>query len=468
MRLLQFIERHAAVVCKKPLLVSKTPIGGAVTLPERPLLVGAKLRKWNHFELHLRRTLDFRNNDDPPGLQLDEAALENALAAKIKIKSDKGLRELAKLTLEEPCANVMSYITGADTPLSFQDRFNGPGIEIGYPDRILAFPHDLDGKQNRWARLPVLYKPPWEISLKNVLENFNERRFHGDESKLVKAVNQLVTYMAYNDLSVGILSNVHTTVAFRVSQIPYHKCTYQSRATETIVECSPPIHWRGEGLESPLAAYIYLALITYQNTVLGRETVELRLKTKKKLPEPLPGMKEREIDKLISHMVTPLAKKHATTIRGRIMEGETGHSIPAVFKVYDLSSKAANRAFEREQEMYEKLSNVQEKAVPKLYFANPARGVLGVMAFEDCGEPLTEWTPENIGHARRALENVHKHDVLHRDVGMHSFVVNPDSRYPVRLVGFGGAKARGLEGPEVLLDEMGDFMRLISAQPGSS
>ncbi|KAF3904629.1 hypothetical protein ABW21_db0205528 [Orbilia brochopaga] len=423
MRLLQFIDRYAAI-CSKPLQLSAAR-GGKVKLPIYPLLVGTKMKNWHHFDIACRKTLTHESKNELPGLTINEDVLEEMITARLNIKSEQAL--------------------------SFKSDFSGPGIEIGDVDRILAFPNDISGKPNRWARLPVVYKPPWHISLDNMLDAFNANRFKGNEDMMIKSINQLATYMIHNDLKYGMLSTVKSAIALKITQIPIAQHSYQSRSVDLSVECSQPIHWGREGTDSPLAAYIYLSLLTYGRTELGRETLELRTKSKRKMPQPIPGLQEREIGKLLLYLTTPLAKKAGNTIRGRILEGETSLSIPAVFKVYS------------------KLSRVQGKAIPQLYFADRYRGVLGIMALEDCGEPLTAWTPETIEHARRVLESVHKHDIVHQDIAMQNFVTDPkSSSSPVRLVGFGGAKERGIEGPQVLLEEMGNFMKLVSQQPAGS
>ncbi|KAJ6258739.1 hypothetical protein Dda_6791 [Drechslerella dactyloides] len=465
MRLVEFLDRFSAI-CNKRLLISKTATG-KVTLPLRPILVGSKLKHWNQFNAVIRKTLEAENKSlgNLPGLTLDEAALEDALATKLKIRGERSLRGLAKLAFEDPCAAVMSQVAKLDRPLSFEDRYSGPGMDIGNADRVLGFPTDISGKPNPWTRLPIVYKPPWEVSLNDVFTDFNQTRFDPD-NKLVKSVNQLGAYMTYNNVKYGILSTVKSAVAFRVMQVPSIKGFGSFRPFETSIEVSTPMHWQEEGLNSPLGMYIYLAMLSYQNTVPRREYLELRLRTKKKLLHNLPGITERDIENLTFRLDRPMVKKRGNVIRGTMSEIGKHFLVPAVFKLYDLSTREGERGFRHESAMYEKLAEVQGRAVPRMYFSVPNRGVMGIIALEDCGEPLTEWTPETLEHARLSLEDVHKHDVLHQDIAMHNFVYQPGSKFPVRLVGFGGAKEREFEGPEVLLDEMGQFMRLATQQLG--
>ncbi|KAF3912398.1 hypothetical protein AA313_de0209450 [Arthrobotrys entomopaga] len=238
------------------------------------------------------------------------------------------------------------------------------------------------------------------------------------------------------------------TIISSVKSIHVIRFSYDRKDGE-IISVSPEIKWDGEGLESPLAAYIYAASQAYMQpkcySVLERPypprgpVERWRFDEIEKLMSPIPGIYEDALEVVDTENLVFLPGRHFLVEDGKsVLEGEVVHKkkniaarvVLKLFNCVDYERHA--KAYSRELAIYEQLSPLQGKHIPRLYVTGTIDYHWGVLVLEHCGKSLRDWhrsdtidgslAKEVKTGAKKALEAIHKCNVLHTDIESRNIV----------------------------------------------
>ncbi|EWC47929.1 hypothetical protein DRE_02811 [Drechslerella stenobrocha 248] len=391
------------------------------------------------------------------------------LESKLSITNKNDFLDLAAFAMEEPCTRLISEVAGIRPPVSFANRTNQSGWDIGRPDRVLDFPRGPVGEPTPFARIPVLYRSAWamDAATTDLVDAVNKNLWKKDNS-LVKTVSQLCAYMKYNRSMYGILSTLHHTHILRSTLFLPRGAAYAQEG----FECSPPIYWGAEGLRSPLAAYVYAALLAYNEKPAELYPMTVSFKEPRKISYPIPNMVDETRGQTLEfRMEKQIRKDHASTTQGSVINKlDRDLQAPATFRVYDLSLPETAARFDHEVNMYHTLSELQGSAIPHLYIAGKIRGVLGILVLQDCGEILEDQLPSGTADmATRSLEAIHGCNVLHGGPSLKKFAYNPkDEHSPMKIFDLSDAALNFTTDKTKLDEELNHFKTsILSSQPTS-
>ncbi|KAK6529690.1 hypothetical protein TWF281_008853 [Arthrobotrys megalospora] len=450
MTLREFIER-----CK---IQSRDPIrktqrsSTATTVPANPRALRGTFRVWENFFADVERFFEPSLNRRFPSLTFDQRRWDRV--NRRQLGDESSIRDLAISVLEDPCAQIIDALYGTDSVAMFR----GPRslVNIGDPDRVLSFlrPGPPETEDLYKPRVVIEEKTPWALPMKHVdlVSEVNRNRSDAN-SPYVKAVHQLYGYMSMNLLKYGILTTIESTRVFRR--------VYDEAHPQGLLECSPEIDREGHLLKSPLAAYAFIASLSFREGFMHisldpdwdmpKGALVLQLEYGTTLTTPIPGLilgkKEGlSAEKLRLRIEDAVGSRgcYAYTARGKAFaakkDPETGISV--IIKIYDLYNPEAASRYKNEQEIYNRLSELQGIYIPRLYVSGMDQGGgFGILALEDCGENIDHgWLKGTKELGRRALSEIHRLGVLHRDIGFRNFTYNrADTSYPLRIIDFGEA-----------------------------
>ncbi|KAJ6260099.1 hypothetical protein Dda_4320 [Drechslerella dactyloides] len=349
--------------------------------------------------------------------------------------SEKHLVELGGTVYGDPTRTILRSVFGKRG--YFYSQWN---VGIGDLDRIFyhwPLPNASGHDATRETRLVVDWKPPWEVEVPDdLVKAYNDAKCRKAQNNVTNAVHQLYGYMTFNNLEFSILCTYDSTFLFR-------------RVGDSSLEVSPAFKRSAQGLESPLAAWIYIChLVLTQDYLLYSPIntnpsgqLEMRLDPNPEVQGTWDKGREVRWDRVKLQMDQELGKNQATVMLGQVMTDrrQTRSQIKptrAVFKIYDITTDVKLRMANAEIAAYKKLERSQGVYVPKLYAAGTVWGMLKVLVLEDCGKEATRQTiPQDFGRkARRALSALHFENMLHGDLALRNFALSGSD---VRLIDLG-------------------------------
>ncbi|KAF3921090.1 hypothetical protein AA313_de0206894 [Arthrobotrys entomopaga] len=246
------------------------------------------------------------------------------------IYSERCMTERVVRCFEDPALEILDVVFNINN--TFYDHQTAG--TIGDPDRVFI-QRVPDG--NPKCLFIMEFKTPWALPLpRNLIDTFNTNKSDG-KNELVRAVQQIYSYMTFNNLEFGILSNYETTFLFR-------------RVEGGEVQVSHPIMFSDTGTDSPLAALVYLCHRTttqsysYFSPIGGvfpsyGQSI-LRLDPEVRYSYRSPSLdSQMNWDHLTLHVETVISKGFASVSSGWVSAG--GRNVfggKVIFKIYDLSS----------------------------------------------------------------------------------------------------------------------------------
>ncbi|KAF3905100.1 hypothetical protein ABW21_db0200947 [Orbilia brochopaga] len=327
-------------------------------------------------------------------------------------------------------------------------------LKLGSPDRILGFTRN---QQLSRSMLIIEAKTPWALPTDPELDlprYYNQHSGDSERDPVIKALHQIYGYMTLNSLKYGILTNGDTTFVFRRV---FKKQGVVDTGHGGVLECSPTISVLGRGLESPVAAYAFVAALSYQDEWFHHSLAddfdapptEFELDQVEDILAPLPTKTLFTTTKGFKFQIgRALSAGVASTMIGQIVYRKA-FLCDCIIKTYDLANKEAEAMFEHECGIYDALSHLQGHKIPRLYIKGKLMGLIGMLTLEDCGETLQEGV--NKAEAKKALlkalELIHAKGILHNDIAPRNVVFKvgepPESAF--RLIDFGLATFNATE-----------------------
>ncbi|KAK6346623.1 hypothetical protein TWF696_006743 [Orbilia brochopaga] len=378
--------------------------------------------------------------------------LEEDISMFREVANEAAVVAYTQIAFENPCRQILRALYGVTA--AFYDPRGS--LKLGHPDRVLRFHQDRNQEFSR-SRFMIEVKTPWALRTHPTLDLPNYyNKHHGDfkSDAIIKAIHQIYGYMTLNSLRYGILTNGDATFIFR--RVHDNK---DSRDDERggVLECSPTISITGQEFESPVAAYAFVAALSYEDgwsyhslaDDLGTPPTELQFDQAEEILAPLPTKKLFTTTKGLSFQLGRLLGDGvASTTVGTIVYRKTS-LCNCIVKTYDLVNQEAEQMFEQEYKIYQQLSHFQGLRIPRLYLKGNIMGLIGILILEDCGEELQEGA-KKVGAKKAVLETlqqIHAKGVLHNDLALRNIVFNPHEppESAFRLIDFGFATLNATE-----------------------
>ncbi|KAF3204630.1 hypothetical protein TWF106_001512 [Orbilia oligospora] len=424
----------------------------ASTVAANPRALRGTFRTWNSFfeevETFFTPHLDLRSDS----LTYD-SHLPNVIR-QTRLSDENGVRDLASIVLEIPCAKVIHALNGISSKPQF--RSSRASVNIGDADRVLTFDRpELHVKNNIYSpRVVFEEKTPWALPLRgiDIVREVNRNR-HNNENRYLRAVHQLYGYMTFNHLKYGILTSVESTRILRR--------VHDSAHPDGLLECSPEIDITSKGMRSPLAAYAFIACRAYREGFMHlsldpdldfpTRSLVLQLADYERLLKPIPGLvfpkSPRQAVKKLRLFLRDVVGggNHAYTTRASAFFDDPDEGKPIVLKIYDLYSPKATQRYHREIDMYHHLVSLQGTCVPEMYAGGHERGGgFGLIVLEDCGAEMDQTRfRTSKGQCKTALSEIHRLGVLHRDMAFRNITYKENDPSPVRIIDFGESTVDG-------------------------
>ncbi|KAK6520172.1 hypothetical protein TWF506_000455 [Arthrobotrys conoides] len=418
-----------------------------------PTALGVEFRTWKTFfdevetfsKLHLKSRLNLSTFDEQ-GLK----ALQNT-----KLTDEDDVKDSVIHAFEAPCIKTIETVYGGRSRPKFCPP--NPFLTIGFPSRVLTFQRE-EGSNNLGGPRPQLVvntRTPHDLPLKGVdiVTEVNKNR-KDRTNKYLQAVHQLHGYMYYNQVEFGILTTVESTRVFR----RIHTIDYP----EGLLECSPEINVEGKIPNSPLAAYVFAVYKAFKNdpTYVPIDPVSdielpkliFQLEEDEKMTTPIPGVKldrgngtSKSAKMLRLWQQEIIGRDDVYVARAKAFvvgqDPETCAGTSVIVKMYSLYNPKAIPKYQREILVYEHLSSLQGTYIPRLYVSgNHIDGAYGLLVLEDCGEQIEYdcfQNPNTKEQAKKALSEIHRLGVLHKDLWLSNITYNKGGdSYPLRIVDF--------------------------------
>lgn len=217
---------------------------------------------------------------------------------------------------------------------------------IGSPERLFSILAQDESEPQVRRRVVGVWKAPWEVDLRDLVNVYNKHR-RDLSHEAVMAVHQLYAYMSFNNCKYGILSNYESAYLLKRAR---HRDESQEKM---ILQSSPEFRFDGQGLASPIAAYLFIFIKVYKESGFYYSSVDgLAPKVQRFDFDTVPrsiqpflnnqsgGFTEISPDKLKFAWSQGIASNIATVADGYVFEDGSANQeeIPAIFKIYDLTS----------------------------------------------------------------------------------------------------------------------------------
>ncbi|KAK6514515.1 hypothetical protein TWF281_004713 [Arthrobotrys megalospora] len=328
-------------------------------LPSNLRNLQINLEEWNDLKLSIKKLFKPYLDKDYPHLPTLRYGSTRVYTKTSVVNVAVGVFEWPALFILEDTFGIRG---GFDTDISH--------VNIGNPDRVFYLLDPPDGSLISKARFAIEFKTPWELPLPaNLKDIFNENNADPD-NKYTKAIQQLYTCLAVNNLEFGVLSNYDSTFIFR-------RVEEDEDDDKKIMRISPMFRYSDTGLESPLAAFTYLCHYTAtKNWIYRTPTLEIIPPPRKQYPLNFGTMMDTvghegaasDWKGMALRLETGLPKNIASVMTGYITK-KAGNTIlkPVIFKLYDLTEGEAVEHANRELVAYHKCHQPQGVYIPKIY-----------------------------------------------------------------------------------------------------
>ncbi|KAK6540365.1 hypothetical protein TWF694_009166 [Orbilia ellipsospora] len=357
--------------------------------------------------------------------------------------------ELAELALESPCGKVISLICRIGEPeITWQNRCK----ILGFPSRSIDLDNGLLLMYHRNFPPP---KPPSNINASETGSRRFMRGVSSEEWERDRDLRLICQHMKdrSKEFQYSIVSDIESTHVIKFG--------YDQKYGENI-SVSPEIKWDGEGLESPLAAYIYATSQAYMQpkcyNVLARSSPprgpinRWRFDEAEKLISPLPGLNWNSIVIPDTENLVFLPGRDFIVKEGKsVLEGEVVHkkkniAVRVILKLFNcVNYERHSLAYANELAIYERLAALQGKYIPRLYASGTIDHHWGVLVLEHCGKSFQESSrsindslvPKIKEGVKEALEAIHKCNVLYKGIQLGNILIEKNKfGVVIKLVDF--------------------------------
>ncbi|KAG9297288.1 hypothetical protein G9A89_006387 [Geosiphon pyriformis] len=306
-----------------------------------------------------------------------------------------------------------------------------------------------------------------EVKRKHVLEDIGGRRFpefYQDNDKARMVVQQIYNYMGANERRYGILTTYDNHWFLRRE----HTMLWISE-TLSLQSKSPPV----------LKAYAYLArqakdnpesLNPYRVPVPTHGNNNSRVLRSQSKLSSTQSANQQSTTSTSTYQQSPNAsdKLHNFAFTDfKFMDilgqGRSGKTLLCEFRGETIALKTVDLAkappyvleeMQKEVEIYESLADIQGQYIPKLvchgYYGG---GMCFIIGLTIVGTPLDKHkiTKQQSSRALKALEAIHKHDILHNDIREENILV--DDSGDIYLIDFGIASRADTKKKRKLFEE---------------
>ena len=343
--------------------------------------------------------------------------------------------------------------------LGISSLFERPG-----EDNQVLFDPDIawkiGGELNSDLGLVVEAKPWWSFEIvDDVVGQYKIDTEHSStqDSKLVKALQQIYGYMSYNYMRYGILTT--------------YKCTYFLRRKGESTLCISKPNLIGPGI---LKCWLFVLFQAFQEGFYSSPTGNPSLVPIVYQKGPLHTEKKKHKYNLIPIkssqilLADLLERKPGGVSKGRcgsVISGSINGKENIKFKILDsFNNPKALEICYREIEIYLCLESLQGNMIPMFYGFFNLHGFL-ILALEDCGNPVTQAEyPSLKTEIEIALKEIKNAGVKHNDLecrnGIHPNILVKNRN--IRIIDFHISEIRN-ESVNVLEDH-GESPSIIKAK----
>ncbi|EPS42107.1 hypothetical protein H072_3923 [Dactylellina haptotyla CBS 200.50] len=406
----------------------------STTVPANPRECLTTLGEWPSIKKDIKKLIEPKMNLKFPELRVAfNGFTYNMNRRGTGVVDEKQVVVVGQNVYENTACDILQYVFNIDGVFSdHRTNFN-----VGDPDRVFVKKPEAsastsnDDGGNRPSRLVVEWKTPWAFQPEsNIVAQYNEARNRSERNnKVVKAIHQLYGYMTFINLEFGVLCNYNSMFIFR--RVDFSKLII-----------SPEFRWSDTGLDSPLAALVYICHFVSQRGYFHYSPVDT--------PGPA-GTQELRLDPELEYEGTwdpdhrvrwsvaklelkkCISKGKACVIQGGVVAAKRKsraqfNSHVAIIKIYDITDPENEKTADAEIAAYNRLKRYQGRYIPRVYAVGTVWDMLKVLVIEDCGVSAKGDRKTALRifwkRARKAIRKLHRRHMIHGDIHLGNFTID--------------------------------------------
>jgi serine/threonine protein kinase len=313
-------------------------------------------------------------------------------------------------------------------PLEVLMKALGVNSYFGRPagDRQVLFDPDITWKigaeMNSSLGTIIEVKPWFSFNFPdNIVGEYEIDVEKGTDSKIVRAIQQIYSYMSFNYLRYGILTTYKET------------CFFQRSGNSQLLVTNP-IALTGTKSISLLQCWLYVLYKSHEEgfysspagSPFDHATFDLQIKPIKEV-DGIHKTRKYNLTDINSSQVrfAGLAERKlgavAKGLCGTVVSGSTASQPNLKLKIIDsFNNQKALANCEREVAVYERLELMQGKVIPTFYGFYNLHGIL-IIVLENCGSPLpaSQYSTFKV-KVNGAIKAINKRGVQHNDLEIRS------------------------------------------------